>query len=101
MRGALGVHGLGAPRASIDACVLPVRPSRRYLSDNSLSGTIPSEVGLLSNLGHLRLYDNSLSGTIPASICDFEKLSYCNLANNPFACPLPSCGASECGATCK
>ncbi len=36
------------------------------LSDNELSGPIPSELGLAENLGNLTLYNNQLSGEIPS-----------------------------------
>jgi hypothetical protein len=38
---------------------------------NDLSGTIPTELGLLKSLEELRLEDNSLlTGTIPSEVCD-------------------------------
>ena len=44
--------------------------STLYLYDNSLSGSIPTELGNLTNLTSLLLYDNQLSGDIP----DFSAL---------------------------
>ena len=38
------------------------------LSDNELSGTIPPELGKLTNLEELYLWDNGLSGTIPSEL---------------------------------
>merc|ERR1719197_1627671 len=74
------------------------------LEGNALSGTIPTEMGLLSQMLHLYLNNNALSGTIPESICNLiitGGLADCALQVNPFACPLPWCGVSECQATCQ
>ena len=38
------------------------------LSDNNLTGLIPSELGNSINLTHLLLNDNILSGSIPVSL---------------------------------
>lgn len=38
------------------------------LSENSLSGTIPTSLGDLSRLAELRLNDNSLTGGIPSTL---------------------------------
>jgi Leucine-rich repeat (LRR) protein len=38
------------------------------LGDNNLNGTIPTELGLLSNLEVLDLYSNRFNGTVPASL---------------------------------
>ena len=76
---------------------------RRVLYENSLSGTIPTEVGLLTSMTGLGLGDNSLSGTMPSDICSLiivGELSDCHLQDISFACPLPPC-ASKCAATCK
>ena len=40
------------------------------LSDNSLTGAIPAELGLLHNLEELRLSGNSLTGCIPVALQD-------------------------------
>jgi hypothetical protein len=39
-----------------------------FLNSSSLTGTIPTEIGLMSFLQTLYLYSNSLSGTIPTEI---------------------------------
>ena len=59
------------------------RPSRRYLWGNDLTGTLPSQLGNLINLG----YQRYPSGTI-AYQC---YLSYADATNdNSFDCPLPA-----------
>jgi hypothetical protein len=40
------------------------------LQNNSLTGTLPSEMGLLTLLGTLYLEQNELEGSIPRPICD-------------------------------
>ena len=60
------------------------------LSNNSLSGTIPSELGGLGKLVHiLDLSDNSLNGTIPASIGEIDHLRNLNLSSNNLSGTLP------------
>ena len=44
--------------------------------DKSLTGTIPSELGNLSNLTYLYLGYNSLSGTIPSELGNISNLAY-------------------------
>ena len=51
-----------------------------YLDSNSLSGTIPSTLRLLSNLKKLHLDNNLLSGTIP--VLDQSSLQYLDLSVN-------------------
>lgn len=40
------------------------------LQNNSLTGTLPSQMGLLTHLGTLYLQQNDLEGSIPRFICD-------------------------------
>jgi hypothetical protein len=49
---------------------------------NSLTGTIPSELGNLSNLTWLYLHSNQLCGKIPSELMNLTKLSYLRLQNN-------------------
>ena len=42
------------------------------LSGNQFTGSIPSEIGNLTNLNELWLNINQLSGQIPESICDLD-----------------------------
>jgi hypothetical protein len=50
--------------------------------ENKLYGTIPSELGLLTNLGDLSLGINLLTGTIPSELGSLQNLTYLNLSSN-------------------
>ncbi|MBO1347337.1 MAG: putative Ig domain-containing protein [Hormoscilla sp. GUM202] len=60
------------------------------LNDNDLSGTIPSELGELSNLSRLQLNDNDLSGTIPSKLGDLSNLIDLHLNDNSLSGTIPS-----------
>ncbi|MBO1352143.1 MAG: putative Ig domain-containing protein, partial [Hormoscilla sp. GUM202] len=60
------------------------------LQSNSLSGTIPSELGELGNLQDLGLYNNSLSGTLPSWIVSISDLQFLGLSKNDFHGTVPS-----------
>jgi Leucine-rich repeat (LRR) protein len=61
-----------------------------YLSDNQLTGSIPSSMGLLTKLETLYLYDNQLSGIIPSSMGLLTKLSTLLLSNNQLKGTMPT-----------
>ena len=46
------------------------------LNENLFTGSIPSEIGGLTNLERLQLNDNQLSGQIPESICGLTNLEW-------------------------
>ena len=62
---------------------------RLYLHDNNLSGEIPSWVGALSNLQWLDLGENRLSGEIPTELGDLTDLQELLLDNNQLAGEIP------------
>ena len=56
---------------------------------NNLSGTIPSEIGFLSELEVLTMHDNSLGGAIPSELGMLENVWYVRLNDNSFSSTLP------------
>ena len=60
------------------------------LWNNGLSGSIPAELGSLSNLLYLFLMDNQLSGSIPAELGNLSNLLFLRLDNNQLSGPIPA-----------
>jgi Leucine-rich repeat (LRR) protein len=59
------------------------------LIDNNLSGTIPPEIGNLTELRYIDLETNNLSGPIPAEIGNLRNLILLALDNNPLTGSIP------------
>ena len=59
------------------------------LRENRLSGSLPSELGNLTNLQRLDLYNNALSGALPSSLGNLTNLTYLNLGDNALSGDLP------------
>jgi len=59
------------------------------LFSNDLKGTIPSEIGLMTNLISLHLYNNELTGNIPAEIGNLTNLESLRLNTNQFYGSIP------------
>ena len=66
------------------------RVQRLGLSFNGLSGTIPAELGNLTNLQWLNLWNNDLSGTIPAELGNLTNLQSLNLLGNDLSGTIPA-----------
>jgi Leucine-rich repeat (LRR) protein len=60
------------------------------LSTNRLSGTVPTEIGLLTKVTSLRLDRNQLSGPIPSEIGLLTKLTHLGLFDNQFDSTFPT-----------
>ena len=60
------------------------------LDGNNLSGSLPAELGNLSNLTRLALNRNSLSGSIPTELGSLSNLSIIGLARNQLSGSLPA-----------
>ncbi|CAI5484295.1 unnamed protein product, partial [Closterium sp. Yama58-4] len=60
------------------------------LGNNTLSGSIPSIIGNVSNLVTLSLFSNILSGSIPSTFGYMSRLTYLSLAYNNLTGPIPS-----------
>ncbi|KAL9258979.1 Receptor protein kinase CLAVATA1-like protein [Drosera capensis] len=59
------------------------------LSNNWITGTIPSEIGTLKNLQKLSLVSNRLSGGIPTEIFDLPNLKLLNISGNNISGNIP------------
>ena len=60
------------------------------LTGENLSGPIPSDIGLLTNLTSLNLSANNISGSIPPELGSLINLSYLYLQNNDLSGVIPS-----------
>jgi len=57
-------------------CYEDLLVSLKFSYDDSLSGTLPSSIGKLSDLTYLQYYETSMYGTLPTTIGQLIKLQY-------------------------
>ncbi|KAJ0601724.1 putative protein kinase RLK-Pelle-LRR-XI-1 family [Helianthus annuus] len=62
---------------------------RLHITYCGVEGSIPEQIGLLSNLTHLSLYDNRLTGNLPVSLTNLTRLDYLDLGGNNFSGNIP------------
>ncbi|GJW16443.1 kinase RLK-Pelle-LRR-XI-1 family protein [Tanacetum coccineum] len=55
-----------------------------------LEGSIPEQIGMLSNLAYLSLRGNNLNGMLPVSLTNLTKLVHLDLSGNNFKSTIPS-----------
>jgi Leucine-rich repeat (LRR) protein len=60
------------------------------LFDFQLTGTIPSTLSDLTKLSHLSVYGNKLNGTIPSSVSRLSQLQQLDFSNNLLSGSIPS-----------
>ena len=60
------------------------------LFDNKLTGTIPAELGQLTNLTDLMLANNELTGPIPTELSQLTNLTHLNLIKNMLTGTIPA-----------
>ena len=65
------------------------RVIRIHLNSNALTGSIPAEIGNLTELENLNLGSNGLSGAIPAELGGLAKLEYLGLFVNALTGSIP------------
>ena len=64
--------------------------SELYLAGKNLFGTIPPELGNLTNLTKLYLIDNQLTGSIPTQLGNLSNLTTLNIEMNQLTGPIPA-----------
>ena len=85
--------GTGTTIASWDGITTSSDPSgvtKLLLSDEDLSGTIPPELGDLSELTHLDMSSNSLTGEIPRELSKLSNLESIKLSDNSLTGCIPT-----------
>ena len=66
------------------------RVTELNLSRRGLTGSIPTQLGSLTNLQHLDLHRNQLTGSIPTQLGSLTNLQYLNLHTNQLTGSIPT-----------
>lgn len=61
-----------------------------YLNDNILTGSIPSELGQLSELSVFYIENNSLTGSLPSELGNLSKMENLDVSNNKLSGSIPT-----------
>ena len=75
---------------SVEETTFLVLGGNNYTSGESLTGSIPPEIGNLTNVRYLELKNNQLTGSIPPEIGNLTNLEILNLDNNQLTGSIPS-----------
>ncbi|KAJ0802052.1 putative leucine-rich repeat domain superfamily [Helianthus annuus] len=67
-----------------------------YIESCGLEGSIPVQIGLLSNLTYLSLWANRLTGNLPVSLTNLTHLKHLDLYSNNFSGKLPASFTNLC-----
>jgi len=67
-----------------------VNAASRYLYHNQLTGTLPTELGALTDLTYLWIYNNHLTGTLPSQLGILTRLTRMELGINRLTGTLPT-----------
>ena len=61
-----------------------------HMRENNLVGSIPSEIGLLTNLDVITIWGNQLVGTLPTTIGELSGLEMFDCSDNYLSGPIPT-----------
>ena len=83
---------LGDSSRNCQAGGCPLETCQAYLrlTGGAVTGTLPTELGMLTQVEHLWLHENSLSGTIPTELGLMTSLKGLTLDNNLLSGTLPT-----------
>jgi len=82
-------HGWN-PSSTFNFAFFPLLHDVLILGDNKLSGSIPSELGLLTNVEVIYLSDNDLSGSIPSKLGLLTNVKGIYLSDDDLSGSIPS-----------
>jgi hypothetical protein len=89
------VYELGLPDNDLRGTIPPelgnlTNMRNLFLSWNELTGSIPAELGNLSNVRNIELHTNHLSGTIPPELGNLPLINYMHLCCNQLGGEIPT-----------